>query len=175
MNLFTQINFIVSSLFCFLVGLRKRTRRIVQSATPPHGKCPPHLLETGLVWKPLHLTIFMNILFRPCLAPACYQFQWMVRDGDVFCQRSDGLPVKSKWNLENKITWSNLKLKVQWNFFLYASPALLGMDQIVGQSPISHVKQVTVLASLDLPQFLPPPMCGPTNFNASLLGQCYKS
>lgn len=60
------------------IGVRKRTRRIVQSARVPHGKCSPHLLETG-----------------SCLATACYQFQWMVRDGDVFCQRSDGLRVES--------------------------------------------------------------------------------
>ena len=34
--------------FSFSVGVRKRTRRIVQSARVPHGKCSPHLLETGL-------------------------------------------------------------------------------------------------------------------------------
>merc|ERR1719410_2766020 len=30
---------------------------------------------------------------RWCEAAACYQYQWVVRDGDVFCQRSDGLRV----------------------------------------------------------------------------------
>ena len=41
-------SFLHISIFFYLVGVRKRTRRIVQSARVPHGKCSPHLLETGL-------------------------------------------------------------------------------------------------------------------------------
>ena len=47
---------------------------------------------------------------RWCEAAACYQYQWVVRDGDVFCQRSDGLRVDSKTvlfhSLINKIMFS---------------------------------------------------------------------
>ena len=60
-------------------GLRTRSRRVVQAARQPHGLCSPPLHQTG--W---------------CLASPCYTFQWVVRDGDVFCQRSDGLRVESK-------------------------------------------------------------------------------
>lgn len=60
------------------VGEQSRNRRVVQSEIGPHGICPPHLSET-----------------RPCLATSCYRFQWVVRNGDVFCQRSDGTRVES--------------------------------------------------------------------------------
>ena len=60
-------------------GLRTRSRQVVQAARQPHGVCSPLLQQTG--W---------------CLASPCFTFQWVVRDGDVFCQRSDGLRVESK-------------------------------------------------------------------------------
>ena len=50
------------------------------------------------------------LCFRWCVAEPCYQYQWVVRDGDVFCQRSDGLRVDSKtalyFPLINKIMFS---------------------------------------------------------------------
>ena len=50
------------------------------------------------------------LCFRWCVAEPCYQYQWVVRDGDVFCQRSDGLRVDSKtalyFSLINKIMFS---------------------------------------------------------------------
>ena len=51
-----------------------------------------------------------RLYFRWCVAQPCYQYQWVVRDGDVFCQRSDGLRVDSKtvlyFPLINKIMFS---------------------------------------------------------------------
>ena len=60
-------------------GLRARSRRVVQAARQPHGVCSPLLHQTGF-----------------CLASPCFKYQWVVRDGDVFCQRSDGVRVESK-------------------------------------------------------------------------------
>eukprot|EP00090_Calanus_glacialis_P045441 TRINITY_DN8432_c0_g1_i1.p1 TRINITY_DN8432_c0_g1~~TRINITY_DN8432_c0_g1_i1.p1 ORF type:complete len:1537 (-),score=130.83 TRINITY_DN8432_c0_g1_i1:368-4978(-) len=123
------------------IGVRKRTRRIVQSARVPHGKCSPHLLETG-----------------SCLATACYQFQWMVRDGDVFCQRSDGLRVESGCK-----------------------------SRVVGCGPdcwsVAHASCQSGHCSClpgYLPQFTPHPsprlaMCVSATFNASLQGGDNKS
>jgi len=60
------------------LGSSVRSRSIVQPPVPPHGLCPPHMEES-----------------RACLANPCYQYQWVVRGGDVYCQRSDGLRVEA--------------------------------------------------------------------------------
>ena len=60
---------------------------MTQAASLPHGLCPP-ALEEG----------------RPCPAPPCHTFQWLVREGDVFCQRSDGLRVESESSPPGPVT-----------------------------------------------------------------------
>ena len=54
----------------------------------------------GELWHVWHVPLLQRydtcLYFSWCAAPACYQYQWVVRDGDVFCQRSDGLRVDSK-------------------------------------------------------------------------------
>ena len=58
----------------------------------------------------VRIGMFNRLYFRWCVAEPCYQYQWVVRDGDVFCQRSDGLRVDSKtvlyFSLINKIMFS---------------------------------------------------------------------
>ena len=110
----------------FPVGVRTRSRNVVQAPRQPHGKCSPELEESGWVWKVSHsqfsfqypsrggvwirMTCHRLLCFRWCVAEPCYQYQWVVRDGDVFCQRSDGLRVDSKtalyFSLINKIMFS---------------------------------------------------------------------
>ena len=36
---------------------------------------------------------------RWCISAPCYRFHWLVLNGDVFCQRSDGVRVNSKYDL----------------------------------------------------------------------------
>ena len=72
------------------------------------------LLPISVTWRSLNQNgiSFHRLLcfFRWCVAEPCYQYQWVVRDGDVFCQRSDGLRVDSKtalyFSLINKIMFS---------------------------------------------------------------------
>ena len=58
-------------------GVRSRVRVVVQAARPPHGLCPAQLQEED-----------------NCNAPPCYRYGWVVRQGEVFCQRSDGARVQ---------------------------------------------------------------------------------
>jgi len=60
------------------VGVQTRSRSVVQNARGLHGTCSPNLTKS-----------------RWCIAGPCFKFHWVVLNGDVFCQRSDGVRVTS--------------------------------------------------------------------------------
>ena len=52
-----------------------------------------------LLQVPLYSPFNMFSFSRWCISAPCYRFHWLVLNGDVFCQRSDGVRVNSKYDL----------------------------------------------------------------------------